>query len=132
MIVVLTVALSLTLMAVIFLMSVHDRRRQIGVLRALGATQRFVLLSYMTEAAVLAVAGGLAGAVLAAVVVYFFHDLLVSALGFTILLPSALSMIALVIVGLLVALVVAAAAAFVPALRASRAGAGRLHEGVSA
>jgi putative ABC transport system permease protein len=119
-IVVLTVALSLTLMAVIFLMSVHDRRRQIGVLRALGATQRFVLLSYMTEAAVLAVAGGLAGSVLAAVVVYFFHDLLVSALGFTILLPSALSVIALVIVGLLVALVVAAAAAFVPALRASR------------
>ena len=53
-IVVLTVALSLTLMAVIFLMSVHDRRRQIGVLRALGATQRFVLLSYMTEAAMLA------------------------------------------------------------------------------
>ena len=93
-IVVLTVALSLALMAVIFLMSVHDRRRQIGVLRALGATQRFVLLAYMTEAAVLAVAGGLAGAVLAAVVVYFFHDLLVSALGFTILLPSVLSMIA--------------------------------------
>ena len=119
-IVVLTVALSLTLMAVIFLMSVHDRRRQIGVLRALGATQRFVLLSYMTEAAILALAGGLAGAVLAAVIVYFFHDLLVSALGFTILLPSALSMIALVVVGLLVALVVAAAAAFVPALRASR------------
>lgn len=119
-IVVLTVALSLTLMAVIFLMSVHDRRRQIGVLRALGATQRFVLLAYMTEAAVLAVAGGLAGAVLAAVVVYFFHDLLVSALGFTILLPSVLSMILLVIVGLLVALVVAAAAAFIPALRASR------------
>jgi len=119
-IVVLTVALSLALMAVIFLMSVHDRRRQIGVLRALGATQRFVLLAYMTEAALLAVAGGLAGAVLAAVVVYFFHDLLVSALGFTILLPSVLSMIALVVVGLLIALVVAAAAAFVPALRASR------------
>jgi putative ABC transport system permease protein len=119
-IVVLTVALSLALMAVIFLMSVHDRRRQIGVLRALGATQRFVLLAYMTEAAVLAVAGGLAGAVLATVVVYFFHDLLVSALGFTILLPSVPSMIALIIGGLLIALVVAAAAAFVPALRASR------------
>ena len=43
-IVVLTVVLSLALMAVIFWMSVHDRRRQIGVLRALGATQRFVLL----------------------------------------------------------------------------------------
>ena len=119
-IVVLTVILSLTLMAVIFWMSVHERSRQIGVLRALGATQRYVLSAYLTEAALLSLAGGLAGAVLAAVVIYFFHDLLVSALGFTILLPSVLSMIVLVVVGLLVALVVAAAAAFVPALRASR------------
>ena len=87
-IVVLTVVLSLALMAVIFWMSVHERRRQIGVLRALGATQRFVLLAYMTEAALLALAGGLVGVVLAAVVMYLFHDLLVSALGFTILLPS--------------------------------------------
>jgi putative ABC transport system permease protein len=119
-IVALTVVLSLALMAVIFWMSVHERRRQIGVLRALGATQRFVLLAYMTEAALLALAGGLVGVVLAAVVMYFFHDLLVSALGFTILLPSFLSMIGLIVAGLLIALVVAAAAAFIPALRASR------------
>ena len=119
-IVVLTVVLSLTLMAVVFWMSVHERSRQIGVLRALGATQRYVLLAYMTEAALLSLAGGLAGVVLAAVVIYFFHDLLVSALGFTILLPSVLSLIVLVVVGLLVALVVSAAAAFVPALQASR------------
>jgi putative ABC transport system permease protein len=119
-IVVLTVVLSLTLMAVIFWMSVNERSRQIGVLRALGATQRYVLLAYMTEAAILAVAGGLAGVVLSAVVIFFFHDLLVSALGFTILLPSVASLVLLVVVGLLVALAVAAAAAFVPALRASR------------
>ena len=119
-IVVLTVVLSLTLMAVIFWMSVNERSRQIGVLRALGATQRYVLLAYMTEAAILALAGGLAGVVLSAVVIFFFHDLLVSALGFTILLPSVASLVLLVVVGLLVALAVAAAAAFVPALRASR------------
>jgi putative ABC transport system permease protein len=119
-IVVLTVALSLALMAVIFWMSVHDRRRQIGVLRALGATQRFVLLAYMTEAALLALAGGAVGAILAAVTTYLFHDLLVSALGFTIKLPSIVSLVGLVIAGLLIALVVAAAAAFVPARRASR------------
>lgn len=119
-IVVLTVVLSLTLMAVIFWMAVNERSRQIGVLRALGATQRYVLLAYMTEAGILALAGGLAGVVLAAVVIFFFHDLLVSALGFTILLPSVASLVALVVVGLLVALAVAAAAAFVPALRASR------------
>jgi putative ABC transport system permease protein len=119
-IIVLTVVLSLALMAVIFWMSVHDRRRQIGVLRALGATQRYVLLAYMTEAGLLALAGGLVGAVLAAVVMYLFRNLLVSALGFPILLPSLLSLIVLVVVGLLIALAVAAAAAFVPAYRASR------------
>jgi ABC-type lipoprotein release transport system permease subunit len=58
--------------------------------------------------------------VLAAVAIFFFHDLLVSTLGFTILLPSVVSLVVLVVVGLLVALAVAAAAAFVPALRASR------------
>ncbi len=119
-IVVLTVALSLALMAVVFWMSVHDRSRQIGVLRALGATQRTVLLAYMTEAALLALVGGLVGAVLASVAMYLFHDLLVSALGFTIMLPSLVSLIGFVIVGLLVALAVAALAALVPALRASR------------
>ena len=119
-IVVLTVALSLALMAVVFWMSVHDRSRQIGVLRALGATQRVVLLAYMTEAALLALAGGLVGAILAAVAMYLFHDLLVSALGFTIMLPSLVSLVGLIVVGLLIALAVAAAAALVPALRASR------------
>jgi putative ABC transport system permease protein len=119
-IVVLTVVLSLALMAVIFWMSVNERSRQIGVLRALGATQRYVLLAYMTEAGILALAGGAAGVVLSALVIFFFHDLLVSSLGFTILLPSAVSLVLLVVVGLLVALAVAAAAALVPALRASR------------
>lgn len=119
-IVVLTVALSLALMALVFWMAVHERRRQIGVLRALGATQRFVLLSYMTEAALLALVGGLVGAVLAAAAMYLFRDLLVSALGFPILLPSLASLFGLIVVGLLIALVVAAVAAFVPALRASR------------
>lgn len=119
-IVVLTVVLSLALMAVIFWMSVHERSRQIGVLRALGATQRFVLLSYMTEAVLLALVGGLVGAILAAAAMYLFRDLLVSALGFPILLPSLASLFGLIAVGLLIALVVAAVAAFVPALRASR------------
>ena len=119
-IIALTVVLSLALMAVVFWMSVHDRRRQIGVLRALGATQRFVLLAYMTEAALLALAGGLAGAVIAAVAMYLFHNLLVSALGFPILLPSVVSLLGLVVAGLLIALAVAVVAALIPALRASR------------
>jgi ABC-type lipoprotein release transport system permease subunit len=60
------------------------------------------------------------GSVLAAVVVELFHGLLVSQLGFTILLPSVWGLAGLIVAGLLIALAVAAVAAFVPALRASR------------
>lgn len=119
-VVVLTVVLSLALMGLVFWMAVHERRQQIGVLRALGATQSFVLLSYMTEAVVLALAGGLVGTVLASVGLYLFRNLLVSSLGFPFLFPSFGGLLALIVVGLLIALVVVAVAAFVPALRASR------------
>lgn len=119
-VVVLTVVLSLALMGLVFWMAVHERRQQIGVLRALGATQSFVLLSYMIEAVVLALAGGLVGTVLASVGLYLFRNLLVSSLGFPFLFPSFGGLLALIVVGLLIALVVVAVAAFVPALRASR------------
>jgi putative ABC transport system permease protein len=119
-VVALTVVLSLALMAVVFWMAVHERRRQIGVLRALGATQSFVLVSYMTEAVLLALVGGLVGTVLASVGLYLFRNLLVSSLGFPFLFPSLGGLLALICAGLLIALVVVALAAFIPALRASR------------
>ena len=119
-VVALTVVLSLALVAIVFWMAVHDRRRQIGVLRALGATQGFVLLLFLTEAVSLALAGGLVGTVLASVSLYLFRDALVSWLGFPFLFPSFAGLFGLIVVGLLIASMVVAVAAFIPALRASR------------
>jgi putative ABC transport system permease protein len=115
-----TVALSLAVMALVFSMAVNERRRQIGVLRALGATKGAVLLSFLTEALILALAGGLTGVVLAAAGVYLFRTLLVRALGFPFLFPSLGSLGALVAGGLALALVAVAVAAVLPALRISR------------
>jgi putative ABC transport system permease protein len=116
----LIVALALALTALVFSLAVHERRRQIGVLRALGATRGAVLLSFLSEALILALAGGAAGVVLGALCVYLFRALLVSAFGFPFLFPSFGTLVALVAAGLAAALLVVSAAALVPVLFVSR------------
>ncbi len=45
----------------IMIISVYERKHEIGVLRAIGATQRQVLLLFLSEAVILAVVGGFLG-----------------------------------------------------------------------
>ena len=52
----------------IMLASVLERIREIGVRRAVGATQREILLQFLSEAVLISVAGGLAGIVLGAAI----------------------------------------------------------------
>ena len=116
----LLLVLALVVTAALFAMAVHERRREIGVLRALGATRAAVLVSLLGEALVLALVGGLAGALVAAAGVGLFHALLVSALGFPFLFPAFGRLAGEVVLGLALALVVVGAAATLPALRVSR------------
>ena len=53
-----TVVLSLVLIGLVFSMAANERRRELGVLRALGATRGFVFGSLLTEAGILALAAG--------------------------------------------------------------------------
>lgn len=116
----LALVLSIALLAFVFSIAAHERSRQIGVLRALGATRGAVLVSLLTEAGILALAGGVTGVVIAAVGVYLFRGLLVESLGFPFLYPSTGPLAGLIAAGLALALVVVALAAVFPALRACR------------
>ncbi len=115
-----TLALSILLIGVIFSMAVNERRREMGVLRAIGATQRQVLVSLLTEVDLLALVGGLIGTSIAVLAVYLFRNLLVVSLGIPLMLPDPITLIVWIIGGLFIALLCVLAATVVPILRVSR------------
>ncbi|MFF2267351.1 ABC transporter permease [Cellulosimicrobium cellulans] len=93
------------------IISVLERRREIGLRRSLGATRGHILIQFLTEALVLSALGGLAGSALGA-----GATALIAVLnGWPITLPPAAILIA---VG--ATLFVGAIAGFYPAIRAAR------------
>ena len=115
-----TLILSIVLIDLVFSLAVNERRREIGVLRALGASRRSVFFSLLTEANLLALGGGIIGLGVASLGVYLFRNLLVSSLGIPFLLPSFPLLLLLIIAGLAVVLVSVSFSALFPAYRVSR------------
>ena len=60
-----TLGLSILLIGLVFSMAANERRKELGVLRALGATRQYVFQSLLAEATLLALFGGIAGVNLA-------------------------------------------------------------------
>lgn len=116
----LTWALSVILISLVFSMAANERRRELGVLRALGATRRFIGQSLLAEAGLLALCGAAVGILLAVMAVFLFRHLIVVSLGIPFLLPSVPSLMGMIGVGLILTLVSVTLAALVPAVRISR------------
>jgi len=116
----LTLTLSVLLIGLVFSMAANERRRELGVLRAMGATGFFVFRSVLVEAGLLALGGGLAGIALTMLVTYLFRQAIVTSLELPFLLPSPLSLAGEVAIGLGVALGSITLAALLPAWRISR------------
>ncbi len=114
-----TWVLAMALIAVVFSLTVNERRRQIGVMRALGARRPVVLQSLLLEAVLLALAGGATGVAVAGLAIYLFRPLIVGLLGTPFLFPDLLGLAALGLGALVLALLGVVLAALVPALRIS-------------
>jgi putative ABC transport system permease protein len=95
----------------IMLVSVTERTREIGIRRALGATQKSIMAQFLTEAAVLSSVGGLVGTLLALGTVAILRS-------FTAL-PATTESWA-VLLGLGFSAVVGIVAGFLPAIKAAR------------
>lgn len=95
----------------VMLMSVMERRQEIGIRIAVGATQRDILLMFLSEAVIQTVIGGLLG-VLLGIAISFIIALAAHWTFYIYITPPLIGFVVSVFVGLL--------AGFYPALRASR------------
>ncbi|MEY9852541.1 putative ABC transport system permease protein [Leifsonia sp. EB41] len=95
----------------VMIVSVIERRSEIGLRRALGARARHIAAQFLTEALLLAAAGGLAGALLGAAAT----AVIASTQGETVVIPPAALAVALT-----ASVLTGAIAGVYPAIRASR------------
>ena len=95
----------------IMVISVLERRSEIGLRRALGATKGHIRIQFLSEAILLALAGGAAGVALGAASVAIYAH----AKGWTAVIPADAWA-----GGLAAALLIGAAAGLLPAIRAAR------------
>jgi putative ABC transport system permease protein len=95
----------------IMLVSVTERTREIGIRRALGATQKSVMGQFLTEAIVISCFGGIVGLVLAIVAIIIIRNFS--------LLPAVAESWAMAL-GLGFSAVVGIIAGFLPALKAAK------------
>ena len=112
--------LAVVITGFVFSLIVNERRREIGMLRAAGANRNFVFRLFLTESAILAIGGGLAGIILSTFLLYFLRSWLMSALEIRVLIPSLPGLVVFTIGCFLIAMVLVLPALLYPAIRASR------------
>ncbi len=113
-------ALAVVLTGFVFSIIVHERRREIGMLRAVGASRNFVFQLFLMEGAFPAVGGGLAGIILGAFLLYSLWSRLAAILKVELLLPPLPGLAAAAIGSFVIALVLVLPGILYPAIRASR------------
>jgi putative ABC transport system permease protein len=113
-------AVTMLLIGINFSMAANERRREMAVLRCLGATRSFIFRSVLTEAALLALGGSVVGIGIAASGLYLFRDLIAGSLKMPFLFPSIPSFIGLFSAGVALAIITVTLSALIPAARLSR------------
>jgi putative ABC transport system permease protein len=108
----------LLIMAFAFTMIVNERRRELGLLRAMGATKTDITVLVLTEAATLSVAGGMAGILLGFGLLAALKNTLLYYLKLPYLFPDPTSLVLLVCGALVIAGLTGLLAACLPAVSA--------------
>jgi putative ABC transport system permease protein len=111
--------MSLLLIGVVFSMIVNERRRELGMLRAMGAKKKHVFGLIISEAAVLSLFGGIIGIGVGSVALHFLKSTIQATLNIPYLWPSVTDFAWLIVICLTMALFTGVGAALFPALRAT-------------
>ncbi len=100
------------------MMSIHERRREIGMLKAVGGERRNVLLIFLSEALLISIIGGVFGCIFGLAGVYL-AQWFVGILGLNIIVPLLISPQILAL-GMVAALIVGIMAGFYPSWKAAK------------
>jgi putative ABC transport system permease protein len=112
--------ISVLMVGALFSMIVNERRRELGLLQAMGATPSFIFRLVMLEAVELTTIGGIAGLAAGGVVILVLMSAISSSLGIAYLWPGAYFIVSFALGYLIMALITGVIAALYPAVVASR------------
>jgi putative ABC transport system permease protein len=93
------------------IMSVMERRRDMGIMKAIGATRRMILAQVLQEAVILSLIGGVSGLIIA----YLGVSILPALIGF-----NGVLTLGLAVFGMIFALILGIGSGIYPALKASK------------
>lgn len=114
------VIVSLPLVVLISIMTVNERRREIGLMRAMGATQGFIFSMFFVEGIFLALLGATIGVLGTLSGLLIIEGPLSAVVQTTVVWPSMIDIAIQTLLAVLAAAAVAGGASLWPALRASR------------
>jgi len=106
----------LLIMAFAFYMIVNERRREIGLLRAMGASKGHIAAIIFNEATLLSAAGGAAGIIFGYGLLISFKNLILHYLKLPYLFPTTPELISLTVGALFVSIVTGLLAALLPSI----------------
>jgi putative ABC transport system permease protein len=95
---------SILILTVVFTTTTNERKREFGLLLALGATRRKLKSMLVTETLIISVLGALCGVVAASFIMYEFRMLIAISLGIPYLQPTIGSTITLVAISILISI----------------------------
>ena len=113
-------AASTLLVGTIFSMTTNERRREIGLLRAMGATGTFISKMVLTEATLLTLLGGIFGVIGGGVAMFSFSLLISTALDVPYLWPTMAQVAQMVATSIIVAILTGLLASLFPAIVGGR------------
>lgn len=113
-------ALGVIIIGLVLSLLITERRREIGMLRAIGARHRFIFRLFLIENGILALGGGIVGVFLAIGFVHFFRHWLMLTAEMPLLVPDLPVLMGLIFVALITGIVAGLPAVIYPAIRASK------------
>ena len=111
--------MAVVLMSIVFSVTVNERQREMGILRALGATRGALFTTLMSEAVMVSSIGGIVGVTAGGLFLYGVKNMIMSSLSLPHLWPSREFTFLMALLCFIVALATGLLAAFTPVYRSS-------------